>query len=163
MDKDGAVDSIYFDFAKAFDTVPHAHLISKLHMYNISPIVIDWVKAFLADRTQQVTVFSNCSRPRKVCSGVPQGSVLGPILFVMYINDLPDGLHSNCYMFADDTKLFREVTSPTDCQLLQNDIGLIDKWSKAWHLSFNPSKCSVFPVGRRNIDRYHYNLGATIK
>ncbi len=161
MDEAGAVDSIYFDFTKAFDTVPHAHLISKLHMYNISPIVIDWVKAFLTTRTQQVRVASNCSRPREVCSGVPQGSVLQPILFVLYINDLPDGLNSDCYMFADDTKLFREDTSATDCQLPQTDIGLMDKWSEAWYLHFNSNKCSVLPVGSRNIDRYHYNLGGS--
>ena len=79
LNEGGAVDSIYFDFTKAFDTVPHAHLISKLYMYNISPIVIDWVKAFLTDRNQQVRVSSNCSRPRKVWCSTGQCSRAYPL------------------------------------------------------------------------------------
>ena len=100
------VDAIYFDFAKAFDTVPHRRLLKKLKGYGIDGKILEWIKSFLQNRTQSVKVNGIFSNIASVKSGVPQGSVLGPILFILYINDLPDVVQSNVYLFAEDTKMF---------------------------------------------------------
>ena len=91
---------------KAFDTVPHKRLIGKLKSYCIEYYTLRWIQAFLSDRVQQVNVNGTNSEWANITSGIPQGSVLGPILFVLYINDLPKNIVSNVYMFADDTKIF---------------------------------------------------------
>jgi hypothetical protein len=111
IDKRKAVDVIYFDFAKAFDTVCHSKLLLKLGSYGIKGDLFAWIKAFLSDRKQKVIVNQGVSNEEKVISGVPQGSVLGPLLFLIYINDLPNILPQNiqCAMFADDLKLFCEI------------------------------------------------------
>ena len=135
----GVIDTIYFDFAKAFDSVPHRRLISKLESYGISGRVLNWIKNYLNERQQTVSVNGEKSDPVEVLSGVPQGTVLGPLLFVLYINDILDNTKSHGFMFADDTKLFRQVTSKEDALVLQSDINLLDEWSKKWLLSFNKS------------------------
>ena len=93
---------------KAFDKVPHKRLITKLESYGLSNQIIKWVDNFLNERNQKVTVNGNKSCNRLVTSGIPQGSVLGPILFVIYINDLPECVEANTYLFADDTNIFRK-------------------------------------------------------
>ena len=90
----------------AIDTVPHKRLIGKLKLYGIEYYTLRWIQAFLSDRVQQVNVNGTNSEWANITSGIPQGSVLGPILFVLYINDLPENIVSNVYMFADDTKIF---------------------------------------------------------
>ena len=102
----------------------------KLHAYGISGVVLNWINAFLNEQTQRVIVNGIASRKEVVLSGVPQGSVLGPLLFVLYINDLPDTLVCPSMMFADDTKSFREITDVADMNMLQNDLHLMGKWSK---------------------------------
>ena len=144
----GVIDTIYFDFAKAFDSVPHRRLISKLESYGISARVLNWIKNYLNERQQTVSVNGEKSDPVEVLSGVPQGTVLGPLLFVLYINDILDNTKSHGFMFADDTKLFRQVTSKEDALVLQSDINLLDEWSKKWLLSFNKSKCHVLTLGK---------------
>ena len=144
----GVIDTIYFDFAKAFDSVPHRRLISKLESYGISGRVLNWIKNYLNERQQTVSVNGEKSDPVEVLSGVPQGTVLGPLLFVLYINDILDNTKSHGFMFADDTKLFRQVTSKEDALVLQSDINLLDEWSKKWLLSFNKSKCHVLTLGK---------------
>ena len=114
-----SLDAIYSDLMKAFDTIPHKRLIGKLESYGISEDLIEWAKSFLTDRRQRVRVNGSYSDFQQVTSGIPQGSVLGPILFVIYINDLPDKLESNCYMFADDTKIFRQIASTSDNDILE--------------------------------------------
>ena len=142
------VDSIYLDFAKAFDTVPHKRLIGKLESYGISGCILDWVKDYLSGRTQTVLVNGEKSRTAPVISGIPQGTCLGPLLFVIYINDLLDDIESDGFMFADDTKIFRKIVSTDDCNILQRDIDKLESWSKKWLLKFHPNKCHVLSLGK---------------
>lgn len=141
-------DAIYLDFAKAFDTVPHERLLLKLQAYGLGGHLLQWIRAFLTNRSQIVKVNGEESFPAPVKSGIPQGSVLGPILFVIYINDLPDALKGNIFLFADDTKILRCITSENDSISLQQDIDKLESWSKAWLLSFNTEKCHVLSLGR---------------
>ena len=155
------VDSIYFDFAKAFDTVPHRRLCKKLEGYGIEGSTLNWIKSFLNGRKQLVKVNDAKSTTDSVASGIPQGSVLGPLLFVIYINDLPDKVLSALLLFADDTKIFKEVNSIADSLIIQKDIDALEDWSKDWLLRFHPDKCHVLTLGKlENIKHAHpYSLG----
>ena len=144
----GIIDVIYMDFAKAFDTVPHRRLVHKLEAYGIRGKVNDWINAFLNDRSQVVKVNGTESRSAAVLSGIPQGSVLGPLLFVLYINDLPENIDSSVYLFADDTKLLRQVASLHDASTLQNDVEELESWSRKWLIKFNKEKCHVLSLGK---------------
>lgn len=156
------VDSIYFDFAKAFDTVPHQRLLSKLSSYGIGGLLLQWIKSFLLERQQVVRVNGHYSYSSKVISGVPQGSVLGPLLFVIYINDLPDCVSSSSYLFADDTKVLRKINSESDAKQLQDDIDALHEWSKKWLLKFHPDKCHVLTIGKFDniMHTERYTLGS---
>ena len=133
------VDTVYLDFSKAFDTIPHRRLIGKLEAYGIDGSLLSWISSFLMGRTQKVSVNGSLSSSKPVLSGIPQGSVLGPLLFVIYINDLPDKLCSSSLMFADDTKVFREICSENDLECLQRDLACLEKWSDTWLLKFHLS------------------------
>ena len=145
-------DTIYFDFSKAFDTVPHHRLLKKLKCYGIKGQVLKWIESFLKGRSQVVKVNDIDSFLESVISGIPQGSVLGPILFVIYINDLPDVVKSKIYLFADDTKILNKIQSLQDSTNLQEDINPLGKWSNDWLLQFNLDKCHVLTLGK------HYNI-----
>jgi ribonuclease P/MRP protein subunit RPP40 len=152
----GVVDSIYLDFSKAFDTVPHKRLLGKLDAYGIQGDLFNWIKAFLSNRSQEVVVNGSKSSSAQVISGVPQGSVLGPVLFVIYINDILDNIKSAGLMFADDTKIYRHITSRDDAIELQSDIEKLEEWSKTWLLHFNHEKCHVLTMGKfTNIQYAH--------
>ena len=156
MANGGVTDTIYLDFAKAFDTVPHERLLVKLKSYGIEGEILHWIEAFLSERTQVVQVNGEKSFVAKVLSGIPQGSVLGPLLFVIYINDLPENLQSQTLMFADDTKVFRQIVSENDSKLLQDDIDNLVAWTEKWLLSFNTDKCHVLTLGKvENITHTH--------
>ena len=156
MAQGGVTDAIYLDFAKAFDTVPHSRLIGKLQAYGITGDLLQWVEAFLRDRSQVVKVNGEESFSAPVLSGIPQGSVLGPLLFVIYINDLPDSIKSDTLMFADDTKIMRCIMSEVDSLDLQQDIHELEEWSDRWLLRFNAEKCHVLTVGKiENIKHTH--------
>ena len=142
-----STDVVYFDFSKAFDSVPHARLLLKLQAYGINGQLLSWFKNFLTGRRQCVKINSVLSSWTHVSSGVPQGSVLGPLMFVLYINDLPSLVSSQLLMFADDIKLYRSIRSVEDCFVLQNDINIMLDWSRHWLLSFNVSKCKVLHIG----------------
>ncbi|KAI8511872.1 hypothetical protein Bbelb_109720 [Branchiostoma belcheri] len=140
------VDLAILDFTKAFDKVPHARLISKLEYYGIQGPTLNWLKAFLTNREQTVVVEGKASAPVKVASGVPQGTVLGPLLFLLYINDLPDQLDSNVRLFADDCLLYVELSTQTDSQLLQKDLNTLEEWQSKWLMQFNPEKCYIMHI-----------------
>jgi len=151
------IDTIYFDLAKTFDTVPHQRLLAKLKAHGISGLVLSWIEAWLSDRWQCVCLDGVYSSWRHVWSGVPQGSVLGPILFLIFINDLDEQLSGRVLKFTDDTKLFDIVDNQTQAQNLQKDIDILGSWAQEWQMKFNVEKCKVVHYGRDNIG-YNYTL-----
>ena len=156
----GDVDILYLDFQKAFDTVPHGRLIHKLKSYGITGKTLDIIEDFLSSRTFRVKVGDTLSDVFKVTSGVPQGSVLGPLLFLIYINDIPNGIKSFLLLFADDLKL---IVNANLKDVTQQDLDLLGEWQKKWLLSFNTTdnKCKVLSVSksgtRENISKYYLN------
>ena len=156
MDKGNYIDVIYMDFQKAFDTVPHTRLISKLKSFNIRNDLVNWIEAFITNRRQKVAVNGKESNWHKVTSGIPQGSVLGPLLFVLYVNDLPDLTKSNTFLFADDIKIFRAITNKNDQDILQQDLSILEQWSDKWLLKFHPDKCKHMEIGKNNIGENEY-------
>jgi hypothetical protein len=152
------VDVIFLDFAKAFDKVPHRRLVHKLAAYGISGKLLEWIKSFLRGRRQRVVMGNNVSEWEQVTSGVPQGSVLGPLLFVIYINDIPEVIkHFSCKLYADDSKLIAEIKDEQDAINLQHDIDCIVKWTDTWLMRLNYDKCKVMHFGFRN-PKYKYTM-----
>ena len=145
----GQIDVVIMDFAKAFDKVPYQRLLGKLHHYGIQGSTLNWIDAFLSDRTQKVIVDGEASEPAPVTSGVPQGSVLGPILFLCYINDLPEQVSSRCRLFADDSILYREIRTPQDSRVLQEDLDALAAWEEKWGMAYHPDKCTVLRITRK--------------
>ena len=121
--------------------VPHERLITKLKAYGIAGNLLVWIKDFLIGRKQRVVLNGYSSNWSVVHSGVPQGSVLGPLLFSIYVNDIPSVVKSPVLLFADDTKIFRSIQCKDDYLQLQNDINKLLEWSSIWQLKFNISKC----------------------
>ena len=159
VDDGNEIDCIYFDFMKAFDKVPHNRLLSKLKSYNIDISVQAWVAAFLRERRQRVVVNGEKSAWTNVISGIPQGTVLGPILFVLYINDLPENVRSDLFMFADDTKVSRVILDKNDRDDLQQDIYNLQSWSEKWLLKFHPDKCVKMSINHRGEEsHYKFNI-----
>jgi ribonuclease P/MRP protein subunit RPP40 len=107
---------------------------------------VEWIKAFLMSRRQRVSVKGHTSEWRRVTSGIPQGSVLGPILFVLYINDLPESVTSKMFLFADDTKLYKQITKPEDRVALQGDVDGMEAWGNTWLMRYQPPKCKVLSI-----------------
>ena len=155
LDQGGIIDVIYMDFMKAFDKVPHRRLIEKIKSYGIGNHITNWIQSFLDGRRQRVCVNGNYSNWAPVTSGIPQGSVLGPLLFVLYINDLPTDIDSDIFLFADDTKIFRKIENQDDSDNLQEDLTKLQEWSNKWLLKFHPDKCKVVDISIR--DRVHYS------
>ena len=151
LDNDVPVDAAYLDFRKAFDTVPHQRLISKLKSYNIKGPILNWINSFLSDRTQFVKINNSSSSNLNVSSGVPQGSVLGPTLFIFFINDLPNVIkNSSVKIFADDTKAYNGINNSEDVTNLQNVIDEMFLWTQQWLLQFNKEKCKILHIGKKN-------------
>ncbi|MCG7874753.1 MAG: hypothetical protein JAY78_00305 [Candidatus Thiodiazotropha taylori] len=159
LEENEQVDAVLLDFSKAFDKVSHQRLGIKLDHYGIRGKLLQWIKSFLANRMQQVLVEGHTSTPAPVTSGVPQGTVLGPLLFLIYINDLPLEVSSTTRLFADDSLLYRRIRSPKDAQILQEDLNRLQDWEKKWQMSFNPTKCEVIRITRkRNPIRTTYTI-----
>ncbi|KAL8563420.1 hypothetical protein ACOMHN_054782 [Nucella lapillus] len=161
LSKGAQVDVVLLDFSKAFDKVPHQRLLRKLHHYGVRNNTLGWIQSFLSGRIQQVVLEGEHSSPSPVLSGVPQGTVLGPLLFLTYINDLPDVVKdSNTRLFADDALLYRNVCSAKEKSLLQADLDRLAEWENTWQMSFNAGKCNTLHVspGRDLSFRSAYTL-----
>ena len=143
-------DAIYIDFAKAFDTVPHNLVVEKLRHIGFPVWLLEWILSYLSDRTSFVVVNSARSRPFCNTSGVPQGSVLGPLIFNIYVNDLCTMLSSSKLSFADDLKVFRVILAPNDCIALQEDINTTLTWCADNGMRVNSTKCKVISFTRSN-------------
>jgi len=157
LDSHDNVDVVYLDFAKTFDKVPHQQLIEKVE--GISGNVLGWLKAWLSARQQLVCVNGQKSSWKAVSRGVPQGSVLGPILFQIFINDLDSTLISSILKFADDTKLFGRVNTDIDREVLQRDLHHPTEWSEKWQMQFNTlntAKCVIMHFGSSNKEFDYY-------
>lgn len=152
VDTGKCVQAVALDFSKAFDKVCHSLLIKKLHSYKIPLIIINWIKSFLNNRHQRVIVDGILSDSLSVLSGVPQGSVLGPSLFLVYINDLCDSISSSIKLFADDTLMFSVLENSSSILSFQNDLYKLEAWSHKWKMEFNPTKCNVIIFGKPPID-----------
>ena len=143
-------DVIYTDYSAAFQSVKHALLIHKLkHSYHLNDTALNWFVSYLSDRRQRVIVNGKASDWKPVTSGVPEGSLLAPLLFSMFINDLPCELESGCLMYADDVKIYRKIISPADELSLQRDLDQLSAWSVRWGLTLNPAKCKSFTMTLR--------------
>lgn len=137
-------DAIYLDFSKAFDKVSHHHLLLKLRQFGIDGALWLLLKSYLLNRYHCVSINGSISSKLPVLSGVPQGSILGPLLFLLYVNDLPSAVSSSSLlMFADDTKCLKPIANPRDTTLLQCDLNSLSSWSANWHLPFNSNKCTI--------------------
>ena len=140
------VDMVILDFTRAFDKVPHDLLLQKLSHHGITGNIHKWITSWLLNRTQVVQVDGAKSDSVNVTSGVPQGSVLGPLLFLIFINDIHCNISSQLRLFADDTLVYRVIESDQDYQTLQNDLNKLTEWAKLWGMEFNVDKCYVMHI-----------------
>ena len=147
-------DVIIMDFAKAFDKVPHRRLLYKLDYYGIRGSTHKWITSWLSERSQKVVVDGQASDPVPVLSGVPQASVLGPVVFLIFINDLLENIRSAVRLFADDCVLYRNIESPSDCQFLQDDLNSLAQWDADWQIKCNVAKCHSIRVTRHPPDKH---------
>ena len=142
--------------------MPHQRLLRKLQHYGIRGSLLQWTEHFLTQRQQRVVIDGQASDWEHVTSGVPQGTVLGPLLFLTFINDIPSGITSNLRLFADDCLLYRSISSIDDSTRLQQDLNLLHQWSTKWQMQFNTDKCHLIRFTRRQkIIDAHYHLGGS--
>ena len=162
LDNKTQIDAILLDFAiEAFDKFPHKRLLSKLasYRYGITGNTHNWITYFLSNCKRRVSVNGALSDITDVTSGVLQGSVLGPILFLLYINDINENVQLSVRLFADDSIIYRNINSKSDHQILQTDLIQLEKWSDKWQMQFNISKCVHLPITNKTKPRYHqYSL-----
>ena len=149
-DNNTQTDIIIMDFAKAFDKVSHRHLLYKLNYYGVNNNAFHWIADFLDQRSQTVVLEAETSDTIPVTSGVPQGTVLGSILFLIYINDFPEYLtHSTLRLFADDCIIYKEIHSESDARNLQQDLEAAARWEQDWLMCFHPDKCNVLSITQK--------------
>ena len=164
LDIGGQVDTFILDFEKAFDTPPHELLKCKLYGYGIGGKTLKWIDSFLCFRQQRVVVNGIKSDWAPVLSGVPHGTVLGPVLFSLYINDITTDIDSEIRLFADDCVCYREIKGTEDTVKLQEDIDRLGCWARKWGMRFQPVKCNIMQITRKWIKNINasYNLEGTI-
>lgn len=163
MANGGQVDVLYTDFSKAFDRIIHHRLLKKLVPFGFGKSLIQWFDSYLVNRSQVVVIGGGRSRPIMPMSGVPQGSILGPFLFILYVNDLLSVL-SNTFAFADDLKLLRKIISEEDCLLFQMEADRLQEWCVTNKLGLNVKKCAVMSIthkAEKNRINYQYRIGST--
>ena len=160
------IDAILLDFSKAFDKVDHEILLAKLEHLGIRNSLLAWSRSFLIGRSQRVVVEGMESTPTRVRSGVPQGTVLGPLFFLVYINDISRGLSegTTLKLFADDSLLYRIIRTPLDTQILQNDLNLLQLWAEKNKMEFHPGKCQLLKITNKikKIDETYQILNTPI-
>ena len=149
MQHDIPVDILYLDYAKAFDTIPHQRLLQKLKSLGIQGAILKWIEDFLTDRKQRVVVNFTFSQWIEVLSGVPQGTVLGPLLFLLFVSDIPEVVSNFVSLFADDTKLYGKCQDDS----LQRDLDSLVRWTQSMQMAFNSDKCKVMHLGKRNLNK----------
>ncbi|KAK7111648.1 hypothetical protein V1264_011249 [Littorina saxatilis] len=162
FDQGKQIDMAILDFSKAFDIVPHDRLLLKLANYGITGPLHTWLHCFLAERSMQVVVEGSTSQPTIVDSGVPQGTVLGPLLFLSHINDLPQAVRSQVRLFADDCLVYREIDTFNDHHTLQEDLKRLESWTEKWGMRFNATKCYVRSISHKPPSTFMYSLNNTI-
>ena len=152
LNSSGQTDAILLDFSKAFDKVDHKLLLSKINHAGIHGPLLDWMTSFLSDSSQYVIVDGCKSNARPVLSGVPQGTVLGPLFFLIYINDIGDHLSpgTNLRLFADDSLLYREIKSIFDSFILQKDLDALQAWVADNKMEFHPGKYQVIKISNKS-------------
>ena len=160
-EKETQTDIAILDFSKAFDTVPHHKLLHKLDAYGIKGSLHSWISSFLCKRQMRVVIDGESSQETKVISGVPQGTVLGPLLFLVHINDLPDCVSSKVRLFADDCLLYREIKTRKDQEILQKDLESLEIWAETWGMRFNAKKCYILSISKKGIQKF-YQLDSCI-
>ena len=149
---------IFCDISKAFDRVWHKGLVFKLKQNGIRGHLLDWIENYLSDRSQRVFIGTSYSRSERILAGVPQGSVLGPLLFLIYVNDITESLLSIVRLFADDTSLACTTSNTVDLEsILNHDLDIITKWSKQWLLTFNAAKTEVLYFGNQQPPVLNFN------
>ena len=156
-------DCIFLDLAKAFDSVPHERLLLKLQRHGIEGSLFLWFRNFLTNRQQRVVIRGTYSNWAPVISGVPQGTILGPTLFLLYINDITNDTTSTIKLFADDTKIYRELNNVDgDTSAVQSDLDSLSNWTTDWQVQFNPQKCEVMRIThKRDKSKQPYYISNT--
>lgn len=150
------VDVMVLDFSKAFDKVPHQRLLQKIKSYGITNKNQKWIEKFLTNRQHKVTINGVNSVVREVTSGVPQGTVLGPLLFLLYINDIEKNLSSQMRLFADDSAIYRRIDKEEDAHALQLDLFKLQEWASKWQMSFNVIKCKTLRITHKAKNKINY-------
>ena len=149
LDAGTHIDALFLDFSKAFDKVSHRKLCYKLSHYGVNGNLLHWIKDYLTDRSQSVLLEGKSSKSHPVLSGVPQGSVLAPILFLIYINDITESITSTIRLCADDVLIYRIIRTEANIICLQNDLFTLENCANTWEMKFNPSKCIHLAITRK--------------